>query len=416
MQIPVCKNMFLYMKLEIKMKKSGLLIRAAIPVFALLGVLAPKSEVQAYAEGKRVFKWVDVQTDVNIGYRNDQLKFENRATSTWADVFTGDLYGTGPFSAIGAIDQPFVSQEFVRTRQDLIQARTKTTIAAVDGALTNSFLEMMADMAFPVSEHKIYHGHGIHDGAGDEFGNNRPRFRFDNSGHGHHHNHDHIHHNGHHDGHNGKSHISGNARAFDAHVIVGYDIAKLKNPWKDFAFKPFAGYYWMRQKSSKNNIRGFHRPDVHSLAPGSANNSVGTSVPVSYLTQGYPSRATVETSAKWHGWFGGFIAESTWGDHTLWVRPEYRGVHTSRFWTQTRIHNVTAKNHVKSKRGKNGYGYNLGGGYKYRIDPDWVLHLDGAWTTMISKRPRHKERTFVSRTDKATLRSYNFNLGVGFNY
>lgn len=394
------------------MKKSGLLIRAAIPVFALLGVLAPKSEVQAYAEGKRVFKWVDVQTDVNVGYRNDQLKFENRATSTWSDVFSGGLYGAGPFSNIGAFQQPFVSQEFIRTQQDLIQARTKTTIAAVDGPLMNSFLEVMADMAFPVSEHKTYQGHGLHDGNGAPFGNNRPRFRFDTDGKGHHHGH-----NYHHDHHKGKNDISGNARAFDAHVIVGYDIAKLKNPWKDFAFKPFAGYYWMRQKSSKNNIRGFHRPDVH-IDPTTNNvyNAFGTQVPGRYLAQGFPSRATVETSAKWHGWFGGFIAESTWGDHTLWVRPEYRGVHTSRFWTQTRIHNVTSKNHVKSKRGKNGYGYNLGGGYKYRIDPDWTLHLDGAWTTMISKKPRHKELKQITRTNKATLRSYNFNLGVGFNY
>ena len=395
------------------MKKSGLLIRAAIPVFALLGVLTPGSEVQAYAEGKRVFKWVDVQTDVNVGYRNDQLKFENRATSIWTDVFTNDLYGTGPYSAIGEFEQPFVSQEFIRSRQDLIQARTKTTISAVDGALTNSFLEMMADMAFPVSEHKVYHGHGIEDGNGSEFNNRRPRFKFDTDGKGH----NHSHHHGDDDHHNGKNDISGNARAFDAHVIVGYDIAKLKNPWKDFAFKPFAGYYWMRQKTSKNNIRGFHRPDVRpGNVPGSVTSSIGNNVPESYLLQGFPSRATVETSAKWHGWFGGFIAESTWGNHTLWVRPEYRGVHTSRFWTQTRIHNVTSKNHVKSKRGKNGYGYNLGGGYKYRIDPDWTLHLDGAWTTMVSKKPRHKELRQITRTDKATLRSYNVMLGAGFNY
>lgn len=374
------------MKLEIKMKKSGLLIRAALPVFALLGAVTFGSDSHAYADGKRVFKWIDIRTDASAGYRNDQLKFENRKATNWFDVFNNlqNYFANAP--------QRFVSQQFVRSTQDIVQMRGKTTIAAHDGALTNSFLEVMAQMGFPVNERKSYQGHATTYFESNIF---RPRFNFGRD----------------------NDDISGNARTFDAHAVVGYDLAKLKNAWKDFAFKPFAGYYWKRQKTSSHTLHGFHRPNVENdIFAGGVFTQNGVRTLDIYNSEGYPSKATVENSAKWHGWFGGFIAESTWGGHTLWVRPEYMGVHTARLWTQTRIHAVSTKEAVTTKRGKNSYGWNLASGYMYRIDPDWTLHLDGAWTTMVSKRPAHKEWHFVDRVNKATLRSYSFMGGVGFNY
>lgn len=381
------------------MKKSGLLIRAGLPVFALLGAVTFGSESYAYDGGKMVFKWIGVTSDVAVGYRNDNIKFRELSPTTWRDVLTGnaDYFAGSP--------GPYRALKVTRAQQDLVQVRGKTTIQAHDGALVNSFLEVMGQMGFVADQKRKFYGHwdALPNGVGTGF---RPRFHF-GRGHG---GHDHDH------NHNVTGSETGKASGtYDGHIIVGYDIAKLKNPWKDFAFKPFFGHYAMRHRSG-GNLKGYHKPHVQVVG-NQVFDQNGNLTSSTYANGMYPTLATVKTSAKWHGWVAGFNCESTWGSHTIWMRPEYRWLTEGRFWTQSRMFGVSSKEKTISKRGKNSSGYQLAAGYKYQMDPDWNFFADGAWTYMTSKNPKHKDWVHNGhRIDNVTLRSYNFMGGVGFSY
>lgn len=255
--------------------KTSKLMRAALPLIAVVGLtaLSPKAEARTFA-GTHIFKYVEMTTDLTPGYTRDSIR---------ADIVTDR-----PFAASDAVvSDPFIWQERVNTKRDASHIRSVTDFRVYEGPLTHSFLEISSGIAISASDRTKYETtldrdefisrYGVAPGAQHLF---RTTSNFARRG-----------------------HKKAN-NDWEGQIIVGYDLSKTREGNKAATFEPFAGYFWIHTKTSRQEILG---------------DFLGNE-PAGFVF--IPARAFAQSQLFWHGFVLGLQSNVTWFNWTVGLRGQ----------------------------------------------------------------------------------------------
>jgi outer membrane protein Pom len=354
---------------DIKMTKNGLGVMKFFPVLALAGALTTGTNTShAYDGSKHVFKFVELTGKASAGYENTQLKMRTRIpVNSVIPLATGGQFSSGVF----------VERSLIESRAKAFRTDGKLTVAAVDGSLQNTFVEAYGGYAWHNSEKKKRTAY---------FEFTSPRFS-------------HVSH-----FQKKSNNTNSNARNYDFSIAAGYDLAKLWNPWKNIAFKPFGGYGWFVQQMSKLTLPGTIKLPINPATGTLAATTVATN-------------ASVKNAARWSGLFGGAELAAAYQSHTLWGRGEY--FYFNRVSTKATVEIVGNILRYITKRSHNSYGYKAAGGYVFELNQSLSLYADAEWSKFMSKKHgRTKEPAIPGKPgniDKTTLKAYKFMGGASFS-
>lgn len=370
--------------------KTSRLMRAALPLLAVVGFASFNSDVHADTfAGKHIFNYVEMTTDLTPGFMRDSFRIEGVSD---APIFASD----------GFSNPPAIFDERVHTKRRMSHIRSVTHFQVYEGPLVHSFMELASGIAVSTSERTDYTNTLNTDQYVQRFAALPPaKHAFQPKG----------------------TARTGHRKAFDnydGHIIVGYDLSKTTPGNKSATFEPFAGYFWIHSRTSRQSVDGCflsNEPAAVTLVP---------------------ARAHTESLLFWHGFLLGGKTEVRWYNNTIGLRGQAHFCRArSHQLTREMTGNINGTNFpimevIKMKFARDKeistwryLGYSASIIFKRHIPlTGWTIFSETKYTHMRDKR--YSDRAFKvdvnntivakNRIEKLWHRRFEEHAGVSYSY